>query len=217
LITISEIVKQIVIKSPFLEEGLSEGLINCSALARKLKPDIESKLYRSVQMSAIIMALSRFSQNLTITNEKNDRLRDVLSNINDISLRSHLTVFTFVKSMTITAKKVKLSEVLFKNPYCFIEIMDGIYENVFYVSSEIESEFSDIFLGESLTSKIENISAITIRIPREAIDVPGVYYVILKKLAWDGVNIIDIMSSFTELTIFVDSKNVNSAFISIKQ
>ena len=38
--TIGEIVKDLIRKTPFMEEALDEELINVSSLARKLKPQI---------------------------------------------------------------------------------------------------------------------------------------------------------------------------------
>ena len=63
-----------------------------------------------------------------------------------------------------------------------------------------------------MKKKITNLSSITILIPEAALEIPGVYYTILKKLAWGGVNFIEVVSSFTELTIFIEQKNVERAF-----
>lgn len=61
MITIPEVVAELVSKKPFLEEGLSRGLINLSALARELQPQIEKRLYKNVQTGAIVMALKRIA------------------------------------------------------------------------------------------------------------------------------------------------------------
>ena len=59
MITISQIVYSIIENKPFLEEGLKKGIINLSALARFIKPDIEKKLQKKVKTGAIIVALDR--------------------------------------------------------------------------------------------------------------------------------------------------------------
>ena len=41
MIKVSEIVEKNIKKSPFLEEALSRGILNLSALARMIKPDVE--------------------------------------------------------------------------------------------------------------------------------------------------------------------------------
>jgi len=50
MIAIPEVVEKIVVDSPLLEEGLSAGIINLSTLARKIRPQVESKLVKTVQV-----------------------------------------------------------------------------------------------------------------------------------------------------------------------
>ena len=44
MLTILNAVEVVIKKKPFLEGALVEGLINLSALARQLKPEIEKKV-----------------------------------------------------------------------------------------------------------------------------------------------------------------------------
>lgn len=57
--SIPTVVEEIIKKKPFLESALIEGLVNLSALARKLKPEVEKQAGRTVNDGAIIMALNR--------------------------------------------------------------------------------------------------------------------------------------------------------------
>ena len=57
--TIPNIVEDIIKKKPFLEDALVNGLVNLSALARHMKPEIEKLVDKPVNDSAIIMALNR--------------------------------------------------------------------------------------------------------------------------------------------------------------
>ena len=50
----------------------------------------------------------------------------------------------------------------------------------------------------------------------EATKIPGVLYFILKILAWEGINITECVSTFTELTIILDNKDIDRAFSIIK-
>ncbi len=64
MITIPETVEEIVKRSLFLEEALSQGIVNLSALARQIKPDVERGVMKEVQEGAIIMALKRLSHKI---------------------------------------------------------------------------------------------------------------------------------------------------------
>ena len=56
MLTIPNAVEEVIKKKPFLEGALVEGLVNLSALARQLKPEIEKKVGKEVNDSAVIMA-----------------------------------------------------------------------------------------------------------------------------------------------------------------
>lgn len=213
MITIPQLVEEFVHKSPFLEEVFSQGLINHSALARQLKPQIDQKLYKDVQIGAIVVALNRLAIKLK---PKNDTVSHILDNLGDITLRSNITSYTFANSSTLRAKQAQLLEDIAAIPNSFVTVTDGVFETAFFVSINVASFIEKSFSAEKLKNKIDQLSSITIVIPEEAISVPGVYYSILKKLAWEGINFIEVVSSFTELTIFLENKNVERAFSALK-
>lgn len=66
MLTIPNAVEEVIKKKPFLEGALVEGLINLSALARQLKPEIEKQVGKTVNDSAVIMALNRLVPRLEL-------------------------------------------------------------------------------------------------------------------------------------------------------
>jgi hypothetical protein len=53
-------------------------------------------------------------------------------------------------------------------------------------------------------------------LPSENADVSGIYYFVLKKIAWEGINISDIISTMHEFTIIVDDLNIDRTFSILK-
>ena len=72
------------------------------------------------------------------------------------------------------------------------------------------------FGNEVLIKKTDNLSSISIKLPEENISIPGVYYFMFQKMSWEGINIIEVISTSNEFTIVVNDKNVNDAFKIIK-
>ena len=72
------------------------------------------------------------------------------------------------------------------------------------------------FENEFLVKKLENLSSVSIKLPNENISIPGIYYFIFQRLSWEGVNIIEVISTSNEFTILVDEDYVNTAFKVIK-
>ena len=46
MISVKDALNEIIQNYPFIEEGLSKGIINCSAFAREIRPLIEKMLYK---------------------------------------------------------------------------------------------------------------------------------------------------------------------------
>jgi predicted regulator of amino acid metabolism with ACT domain len=72
------------------------------------------------------------------------------------------------------------------------------------------------FKNEILLEKSEDLSSVTIKLPNENVDIPGIYYFIFQRLSWEGVNIRQVISTSNEFTILVDEDAVNTAFKVIK-
>lgn len=212
MMTIPEIVEKIIKKSPFLEEGLSKKIINLSALSRIIKPEIEKELYKKVENGAIIMALKRLSNRL---DHKND-IKKIFINAPDIIVRSNLIEYTLANSSSLIPKHQKLLEIVNSQKEFFSTITEGVFETTLILSLELESSIKKIYQSEKVIFKVNNLSSITIRLPKENIDLSGVYYFILKPLAWEGINIFEVVSTTHEITLIFGEKDIDQAFLNLK-
>ncbi|VVA44135.1 Aspartate kinase [Candidatus Roizmanbacteria bacterium] len=212
MITIPEIVEKIIKKSSFLEEGLSKKIINLSALSRIIKPEIEKELYKKVENGAIIMALKRLSSRLDHRNSINK----IFINAPDLIVRSNLIEYTLANSQSLIPKHQKLLEIINRQKEFFSTITEGVFETTLIVSLELESSIKKIYKDEKVIFKVNNLSSITIRLPKENIDLSGVYYFILKPLAWEEINILEVVSTTHEITLIFGEKDIDRAFLNLK-
>ncbi|MEK7634110.1 MAG: aspartate kinase [Patescibacteria group bacterium] len=212
MMTIPVVVGTIIKKTPFLEESLNKGIINLSALARIIKPEIEKELYKKVKNGAIIMALKRLSNQLS---NKIDIGR-VFKNSPDIIVRSNLIEYTLANSYSLISKHQQfLKNITTKKEY-FSTITEGVFETTIIASMELKNTIEKIYQDEKIIFRFNNLSSVTIRLPEENISTPGVYYFILKPLAWEGINIIEVVSTSHEITLILEDKNVDRAFTILK-
>jgi hypothetical protein len=72
------------------------------------------------------------------------------------------------------------------------------------------------FQGERLTQKAENLASITVKLPSENVSVPGIYYFIFQRLAWEGIVLYEVISTTNEFTVLVNDDQVDIAFSVIK-
>ena len=57
-----------------------------------------------------------------------------------------------------------------------------------------------------------NLASITLKLPKENLDQSGIYYFILKQLAWANIPLQEIISTTHEMTIVVKEEDVNETF-----
>jgi hypothetical protein len=57
-----------------------------------------------------------------------------------------------------------------------------------------------------LIQKLDNLASITVKLPKENIVVPGIYYFIFQRLAWEGIIINEVISTSNEFTILVSEE-----------
>jgi len=212
MISTAEVVESLVKASPLLEDGLSRGIISYSALARDLRPQIEEKLLKNVGRGAIVMALKRTSNKL----KTKRKVTQNLINLNGITARSNLAELTYLNSDTIIEKHKKVFLASEKRKDIFCNLSQGVRETMLIVGEDILNEMEKIFADERLVAKIKNLSSITILLTKEIVNIPGVYYSILKLLAWNEINIIDVISTYSELTIVLSNNDVDKAFSILK-
>lgn len=210
MISVSDALNDIIKSYPLIEEGLSKGIINYSAYAREVKPQIEKRLFKDIKEGAIVMALKRISEKLATRRDKNQEI-----DLTDLTVRSNLSEVTFQNSETLPANTGLLfNSIDRKDTFCTLS--EGVRETTFIINSQEKPKLLKIFKKEALIAEINNLSSIIIRLPKEVVYIPGVYYQVLKALAWENINIIEVLSTYTELTVIVESKDVDLAFSALK-
>jgi len=209
MITVPELAEKYVLQSPLLEEGLARGIMNLSALARELRPAMEAELGRSVSPAAILMALKRLSPELL---KRAGRRPAGTKKMADLIVRSNLVEFTFRNSDSIWEKHKKLLHRIERDREAFLTYTQGVYEVMLIASAGVEKAVLEIFGGDNVLARVGNLSAIIIRLSPRTVHIPGVYYAILKQLAWGNVNVIDVVSTTLEFTILVEKPQVDRAF-----
>jgi len=208
MIKIAEVVEQLIRQSPFISEAINDGLINVSALARRLQTDVEKLLGKPVKSGAIIMAINRLQTGELMFIEKN--IRQFFQQLSDISVRSNLSDYTFQNSDTLLQKQVRLLAMISQDfPNAFYSFSQGVGETTIIVTNSLDEQVDQIFEGEKQLDKESQLSAM---LPIENRNLYGVYYYILKDLAWQGINLVELISTSNEFTLIVSDEDLDHAF-----
>ena len=212
--TIASVVENYIKTKPFLSTALSQGIINLTSLSRQIQPEIELALQKEARSGAIVMALKRISDNMEFLSTH--KIVKVLKGIGDITVRSSLVDYSFKISETLLSAQASFLAQVNDNKEAFYTSSRGVSESNIVISISMKHLVSIYFENEVLLEKSENLSSVTIKLPTENVDIPGIYYFIFQRLSWEGVNIRQVISTSNEFTILVDEDSVNTAFKVIK-
>ena len=208
--SLGKITEELINRSPFLREAMAENLINISSLARKLKPEIEEIFKKEVNEGAIVMAIKRMPPGYYHQLEL--KIKNVMGEIGDLLVRSNLADFTYKNSDTLKEKQSMLMNMLNKENDSFFTICHGITETTIIVSSNHIDIINEIFKDEKLTAHSKNLASVSVKLPPINSELHGIYYYLLKHLAWEGINIIEIVSTSNEFTTIVSQVDIDRAF-----
>lgn len=211
MITVPEAADTIIKRSRYLSEAISKDFINNSSLARYIKPEIEGMLTKEVSISSIIMALTRLQKNI----KPQSKYKNIFKNKPTIIIRSNLFEINFTNSKTLEAKYSQILSLNEEQKF-FLTFSKGISESTIIASNEISNQIKTITKSEKMISELNRLSSITISLPNQAVNSPGVFYFFIKSLAWESVNIVEIVSTVSEFTLILEDKNVGKTFSIIK-
>jgi hypothetical protein len=212
--TVPSIVAALVRKSAFLEEGLALGIINHSALARLIKPDVEREAMKDVGEGAVIVALNRLSRRV---GGRARRTKSIFRKTPDLIVRLNLFEVTYANSESLFRRQKTLIESPGVRAPFFLAFTRGINETTIIASRELRERVLLVCRGERRVSEIGRLASVTVLLPSGTALIPGVYSYILRALAWEGINVVEVVSTLNEFTIILEADSIDAAFAIIKR
>jgi aspartokinase len=213
MVTVSHLVEKIIEQKPFLQEALSRGIVNNAALAEELKPQIEKELKKKVKFSAVNMAIRRLSEKLKKTFIEKAKFDKTC----DVTVKSDLIEITIHKIDDVQKYVKELYNIVDFRKGDFLTITQGLYEVMLITNKKHEKRILDLFPKKIIKKIIRGLSSLTISIPPEAVETIGLFYIVTRALNWENINIIDIVSTFTEMTFIVKEGDTARAFNTLKK
>lgn len=205
--SIAKLVKELVETKPAVKECMSLGVVNYSALARLFREELERKGYLT-NVGAVKMALIRLGEELKgrkVGFEEN--VRNVIAGT-VISLQSDLSVITARKAVVLENLK-ELSKKM-QNAR-FFQLTQGVETFVIAISSEDRDSLINI-LREGIIEVHEEQAAIVLISPESILEKPGIIAFITSVLAFNGINITQVISCHRDTILVIDRQNAPRAY-----
>lgn len=208
MISIKESLLKIISDNFFLEDSLYYDYLNLTSFSSYILPRVKQITKKEVTIWSIKMALSRIAQEKqkTITHKKIQKDNIFIKkNINLISL------INSKKSNDLIYKIYSSNLPWYENYFWvtrWIKEIDIIY------SKKIKSQIDLLIKQNNVNTKLElnNLWAIWIHLDKELLNTVWIIYDLTKKLTFFNVNIVTMLSTYTEISFIVNEKDLKKAF-----
>ena len=206
--SVAAAVKTIINRSPFISEMLIQDVISFSNLAKSIQPKVEALYGESVNTAAVVMAIRRYADEL-----KEAEKGAVKGRIDyEIQMKTNIYDVNFRRSDAFIPKLQKLYEKVHPGEGDFINLTIGSHEITLAVSENCREAADEVTKGLEVVHTYTDLVALTIVFHGDFLQTPGVTYLAVRKLAWENINIIEIVSTMNVLTFIVSREDSHRAY-----
>jgi len=206
---VSDSVKEIVATSEMAQEAIRRGCLNYHAYAAEIRSQVESLTWKPVKIGSIVVALSRFQAEIKASPALKPNLQ-----LLDLHINLPLSDMTYEKNQQTTrAIQLLYSVVNFQVDYFMVTY--GLSEITLICSQNLVALVKEHFRAEP-SSELHNLVGVTVNFDTKYLQEPNVIYTILSSLAVKKINIREIISTNTTLTMVIDEHNLELVLAQLK-
>ena len=202
MITITQAVGEIIQKDEVALEALRADILNFSAYAQTILSEVEKRTFRSVQPGSIVVALYRLSKNI----DQIPPLRPTV-NIQDLSIKTSLCEVTFDRTADTLERVTLLPKEWYRKG--FFTLTQGLREITIICSEQLKNQIINHFSAKP-KGVYDNLVAITLSFDEEEyLEQPNMIFSLVSALAGKRINLIEVVSTFTEISFIVRKTEMN--------
>lgn len=210
--SLAEMTRKMLLEYPEIDYYLRKGWMNPRAIARELKPEIEAEFGEVAKVEAIATAIRRYADTIKRERVSFPKIEKKILGKSRVHLMSRVAVVTFKPNWELARELREVSR----------EITERGGELIFFTQSPINMTFGvdeqhlDRILKVAKKSDVvqlrKNLSAIVMVSPDEIAETPGVIAKVASKLGREGINVVEMISSFTVTTFLIEKANAQKAY-----
>jgi aspartokinase len=213
MVTISHIVNKLVDERIYLHEALSHGIASYGSVAKHLKPEIEKELSKEVEHFAIVTALRRYADKLT-TKFNGVKFGTKFSEVN---LKTHIIDINVLKTQDIFDKLKRFYDLINFEKGDILHIIYGRTHVAIVTNERYKEKILKLLQHQKIKRIEEDLVALSFTVGKERIEEPGVLFKLTRSMAWEDINIVEIISVDMEVTFIVSKNDANKGYNALER
>jgi hypothetical protein len=205
MVTVTECTEAYLTQHPSIQDGLKQGIINYSKLARKIARELEVEQH--VKIDAILIACRRYAEKIKGQALREQQIMNLLRQ-SELEIKTKIIV-AIIDKKTYAEHLLSIEKTIRKKADMFYAI-EGTKVFTLITSEKYHQEIKDLF-GENIITISTQLAMITLKSPKEMESIPGVISYVSSLLSDHDINIIECMSCWTDSIFVIDEKNITPA------
>ena len=202
MVTISNIVKKLLEREVLIQESLNRNIISYSLLAKYLKPEIEQEMGKKVKDSAIVMALRRHSDDVK-KSHSSPSFRYAIETI-----KTEICYVVLEESPDLLHKLKDFYSIVDFKRGGILNIIQGNFEVSIITNMRYKEKLLDLLYEKSILETVDDLVSISLTFSEEFLFTSGVIYDVTRFLAWENINVLDLILTKTEISIIISNKDL---------
>jgi len=213
MVTISHVVEKLVSERIYLHEALSKGIASYGAVAKNLKPLIDKELGKDTKHTAIVTALRRYAEKI------NTRFKDARFDTeqSEVNMKTHIIDINVVKTQVLLDKLYRFYDLMNFEAGDILHIIYGRTHVAIVTNERNKKKILNLIQNQKIKKIEEDLVALSFTVGKERIEKPGVLFQLTRNLAWEKINIVEIISVDVEVTFIIDKNDANRAYNALER
>lgn len=203
MIKIAKVVQDIMDEDDLASVLAQRGLLNYSAYAEEIKPKVDKILLKDVRKGTITTAISRHTKDLPKIKLPKESV------IQSISIQTNLESISVERTRDTSLQIARIYMEIDPEKKSFLTITQGISEITVISDSSNIKKFDE--LSKAAFYKRSGLVGATVKFDLKYLNIPNLIYAFTKRLAVRNINVIEIVSTATELTFVIDKDDLDVA------
>ena len=212
MVTISHVAEKLINDKAYLQEAMNQGVISYNSLATKFKPEIEEELGKTVKHSAIVMAIRRYEEKL-----KKSITEPSFNYFVETIMKTNMCYIVLRETPSLLPKLFTLYHIIDFKKGSILNIIQGNHEVGVITNERYKEKLLDILKMETVLIKDEKLVAISLMYSKDFTYTPGIVYNVSRFIAWENINIINILHTPTELSLVVNEDDAMKCYKTLQK
>lgn len=208
--TTTELTQEYIKEHPFIQSCLKKGLINYSALARLIAKELD--IEKKTSKEAILIAARRHREKLRKESGNERQIRELLAQ-SEMDIKTKVVVYITEKAADINT--ISDIEKKIRSGYGTFYLLDGS-DHMVVITQEKYTALVEEKLKNKIIKRNKNLALVMLRSGKDVETMTGFIAYIASLFAENGVNIVEMLSCWTDTIFIIEAKDAQKAMTFLK-